>query len=195
KIPTATPRPPTVPPLSLRPELPLPPPDPEELYCQAMAAFDREDFVTADRLFDRVLAIAPEQAMALVGKGLLSANQGRYDDARQWCARAIRYDDLCPAVYLLRGLILDMEEQLERALVEYQKVLWLDRDFVMALYLSAKIHGRLRQTEQQGRALRNAIRVLEKLSATDVILFSGGLSRPVFLDICRRELAALQSVG
>ncbi|MCM2265840.1 MAG: hypothetical protein NDI73_11690, partial [Desulfuromonadales bacterium] len=73
--------------------------------------------------------------------------------------------------------------------------LWLDRDFVMAHYLSAKIHGRLGQTEQQGRALRNAIRALEKPSATDIIPFSGGLSRPVFLEICRREQAALQPVG
>ncbi|MCM2264786.1 MAG: tetratricopeptide repeat protein, partial [Desulfuromonadales bacterium] len=151
---------------------PVPPPDPEELYRQAMAAFDREEFAAAESWFAQVLALAPEHALALVGKGLLCANQGRHDEARQWCARAIRYDDLCPAAYLLRGLILDMEEQLERALVEYQKVLWLDRDFVMAHYLSAKIHGRLGQTEQQGRALRNAIRALEKPSATDIIPFS-----------------------
>lgn len=175
--------------------VPVPPPNPEELYQQAMAAFDREDFGAAECLFDQVLTIAPEQTMALVGKGLLSANLGRYDEARQWCARAIRFDDLCPSAYLLRGLILDMEEQLERALVEYQKVLWLDRDFVMALYLSAKVHGRLGQVEQQARALRNAIRTLEKQSGPGVIPFSGGLSRPVFLDICRHELAALQPVG
>lgn len=177
------------------PSSPVLPPDPEELYRQAMAAFDREDFAVAGSLFAQVLVLAPEQALALVGMGLLSANQGRHDEARQWCARAIRYDDLCPAAYLLRGLILDMEEQLERALVEYQKVLWLDRDFVMAHYLSAKIHGRLGQTEQQGRALRNAIRTLEKQSDTAVIPFSGGLSRPVFLDICRRELAAFPPLG
>jgi len=200
------PQPPPVPPLPLSappvpaappPPLPLPGPgpDPEELYRQALAAFDREEFAVAERLFDQVLTTVPEHALALVGKGLLCANQGHHDEARQWCARAIRYDDLCPAAYLLRGLILDMEEQLERALVEYQKVLWLDRDFVMAHYLLAKIHSRLGQAEQQLRALRNGIRALEKLSEPDVVPFSGGLSRPVFLEICRRELAALQPQG
>jgi chemotaxis protein methyltransferase CheR len=167
-------------------------PDVEQLYQQAMLAFDREEFSAAEQLFDQILTLRADHPLALVGKGLISANQGQYDESRKWCARAIQHDDLCPAAYLLRGLILDMEEQLERALVEYQKVLWLDREFVMAYYLSAKIYRRLGQTGQQGRALRNAIRALEKPSDQGVIPFSGGLSRPVFLDICRRELDALQ---
>lgn len=177
--------------------VPAPPltvsPDVDALYQQATAAFDREEFPVADQLFDQILAARPDHSLALVGKGLICANQGRHDEARKWVARAIQHDDLCPAAYLLRGLILDMEEQLERALVEYQKVLWLDRDAVMAYYLSVKVHARLGQSEQQGRALRNAIRILEKQRDDGIIPFSGGLSRPVFLDICRRELALLQA--
>jgi chemotaxis protein methyltransferase CheR len=167
----------------------------EHLFAQAMAAFDREEFTVADRLFDLLLKDHPDHPRALVGKGLLSANRGDYQDARQWCARAIRHDDLCPAAYLLRGLILDLEEQLERALVEYQKVLWLDRDYVMAHYLSAKVYGRLGRTEPQVRALHNAIRTLEKQSYNGIIPFSGGVSRPVLLEICRKELATLQRTG
>jgi len=174
---------------------PTPQPDAEQLFRQALAAFDREDFASAERLFDQALAVQPEQALALVGKGLICANQGRYDESRQWCARAIRYDDLCPAAYLLRGLILDMEEQLERAVVEYQKALWLDRDFVMAHFLLAKVHGRLGQADRQLRTLRNAIRTLEKLADPGIVPFSGGLSRAVFLETCRRELAAINPPG
>lgn len=171
---------------------PLPRPDRDRVFAAAMAAFDRENFTAAEKLTDQLLADYPEDAPALVGKGLILANQGRYDEARQWCARAIRYDDLYPAAYLLRGLILDMEGQLERALVEYQKVLWLDREFVMAYYFSAKINSRLGQVDQQLRALRNAIRLLEKQTGGGVIPFSGGVSRPVMLEICRKELSAIQ---
>jgi chemotaxis protein methyltransferase CheR len=167
-------------------------PDRDRAFAAAMAAFDRENFPAAEKLFDQLLANHPEDAPALVGKGLILANQGRYDEARQWCARAIRYDDLCPAAYLLRGLILDMEGQLERALVEYQKVLWLDREFVMAYYFSAKINSRLGRVDQQLRALRNAIRILEKQEGGGIIPFSGGVSRPVLLEICRKELTAIQ---
>ena len=167
-------------------------PDPDALYREAVSAFDREDFSAAEQLYERILALHPGHPLALVGKGLICANRGEYDESRRWCARAIQQDDLCPAAYLLRGLILDMEELLERALVEYQKVLWLDREFVVAHYLSAKVHRRLGQPEQQGRALRNAIRLLEKQLDQGAIPFSGGMSRPVFLSVCRSELAALQ---
>ena len=77
------------------------------------------------------------------------AHQGQYGDARVYCARAIREDDLLPEVYVLRGLILDMEGFLERALVEYQKVLWLEPAFVMAHYLSAKAYDRLAEKEKK----------------------------------------------
>ena len=169
----------------------IPPGDAEALYREALLAFDREEFPLAGELFERLLAIAPQHSRALVGMGLLRANHGDYQAARQWCARAIRYDDLCPDAYLLRGLILDMEGEAERALVEYHKVLWLERDFVMAHYFSAKCLGQLGRREQQARALRNTVRCLEKRGDNELVPFSGGMSRPALLEQCRRELRVL----
>jgi chemotaxis protein methyltransferase CheR len=163
--------------------------DPEQLYQEAVKAFDHERFIESARLFDLLLEQQPTNPKALVGKGLLQANQGKYRDARISCAQAIKEDDLLPEAYLLRGLILDMEGFLERALMEYQKVLWLDSAFVMAHYLSAKIHDRLAEDEKKQRSLRNTIRVLEQLEGQADIPFSGGLSRGVFLEIVRGELA------
>jgi len=134
--------------------------------------------------------VQPKNPRALIGKGLLLANQGHYSEARICCAKAIKENDLLPEAYLLRGLILDMEGFLGRALVEYQKVLWLEPGFVMAHYLAAKIHDRLDDGEKRQRALRNTARALEQSREQEVIPFSGGLSRGVFLDIVRRELAA-----
>lgn len=171
------------------PSLPAPP-NPQRLYEQAMDAFDHESYAEAERLFDEILQHEPEHSRALVGKGLIQANRGAYDEARQFGARAIRFDDLCPEAYLLRGLILDMEGQLQRALVEYQKVLWLEADFIMAHYLLAKIHARLQQPEAMLRALRNTIRSLERFPAAGCVPFSGGLTRAVFLEVCHRELAS-----
>lgn len=169
-------------------KLPRPP---EELYREAMTAFEHEQFARADTLFDQLLKQQPAHPQALVGKGVLLANLGQYSDARLLCARAIRIDDLLPEAYLLRGLILDMEGFLERALVEYQKVLWLAPEFVMAHYLAAKIHDRLADKEKKRRSLRNAVRALEQASGSSTIPFSGGLSRGVFLEIVRHELAEM----
>ncbi len=161
---------------------------PEQLYAEAMAAFEREKFAASALLFDELLGQQPANAKALVGKGLLLANQGKYSDARISCARAIKEDDLLAEAYLLRGLILDMEGLLERALVEYQKVLWLEPAFVMAHYLSARAHDRLADTDKKRRSLRNTVRALEQSAEQPTIPFSGGLSRGVFLEIVHREL-------
>jgi len=163
--------------------------DPEALYLKALSAFDREKFSEATRLFEQLLEIEPTHPKGLVGKGLLLANQGKYDDARLYCARAIKEDDLLPEAYLLRGLILDMEGFLERALVEYQKVLWLEPAFVMAHYLSSKAHDGLAEKEKKRRSLRNTLRILEQGADQATIPFSGGLSRGVFLEVVRKELA------
>jgi len=165
------------------------PRDPDQLYREAVKAFEHERFAEAYKLFERLLEQQPCHPQALVGKGLLLANQGRYSDARICCARAIRADDLLPEAYLLRGLILDMEGFLARALVEYQKVLWLKPDFVMAHYLAAKVHGRLNDSEKKQRSLRNTIRALEQADNQSTIPFSGGLSRGAFLEIAHGELA------
>ncbi len=171
-----------------QPETRTSPFDPEQLYREAFLAFDREKFAESSRLFDQLLEMEPTHPKALVGKGLLLANQGQYGDARLYCARAIKEDDLLPEAYLLRGLILDMEGLLERALVEYQKVLWLEPAFVMAHYLSAKAHDRLAHKDKTLRSLRNTQRILEQTADQTLIPFSGGLSRGVFLDIVRKEL-------
>ncbi|MDT8440915.1 MAG: CheR family methyltransferase [Desulfuromonadales bacterium] len=174
------------------PELATPPEpalDVDQIYQAAMQAFDHERFVEADRLFDRALACQPRHPLSLIGKGLLQANQGNYAEARRLCARAIAADDLRAEAYLLRGLILDMEGELERALVEYRKVLWLDNHFVMGHYLLAKTCGRLGRPEQSARSLRNTLRCLEQSADQAMIPFSGGLSRGVFLDLVRHDLA------
>jgi chemotaxis protein methyltransferase CheR len=165
--------------------------DPDQLYRDALAAFDHEKFAESMKLFEQLLEQQPTNPQALVGKGLLLANLGQYSDARIYCARAIKENDLLPEAYLLRGLILDMEGALERALVEYQKVLWLDPAFVMAHYLSAKAYDRLADAEKRLRSLRNTARVLEKSVDQSTIPFSGGLSRGVFLEIVHLELVEI----
>jgi len=164
-------------------------PDPEQLYRDALTAFDHERFADSTKLFEQLLEQQPANPKALIGKGLLLANQGKYADARICCARAIKENDLLPEAYLLRGLILDMEGLLERALVEYQKVLWLAPAFIMAHYLSAKVYDHLTDREKKLRSLRNTARALEQAPEQATVPFSGGLSRGVFLEIVRRELS------
>ncbi|PLX80994.1 MAG: histidine kinase [Desulfuromonas sp.] len=159
-----------------------------ETLARALQAFDGEDFPESERLFKEILAERQDSVLAMVGLGMICVNRGEFDSARSWCARAIGCDDLCPDAYLLRGVILDAEEQLERAVVEFQKVLWLDSGFVVAHYLLSKVHLRLGKDDQARRSLRNALIQLEKSDEENTIPWSGGISRSVFMEICRRDM-------
>ncbi|MFA5515641.1 MAG: CheR family methyltransferase [Desulfuromonadales bacterium] len=166
-------------------------PDTAVLLDRARQAFDREDFAEAESLFTEVLRFRPENLEAITGQGLILANQGRYAAAREFCARALRLDDLYPNAYLLSGLTYDMEGDLERAAAEYQRVLWLKMDFIAAHYFLARVHGRQGKSTEAARDFRNVLRHLEKLPAETIVPHSGGLSREVFLEVCREDLAKL----
>jgi chemotaxis protein methyltransferase CheR len=172
-------------------KLPLPEavPDLEEVFRKAEQAFDREDFQTASQFYDIILRHLPRHVGALVGSGFLLANQGRFSEALELCSLALEVDDLCPAAYFLRGLILDLEGDLAGAVTEYRKALLLDMNFIMAHYNLGKVWQRKDREREARRELRNTLRLLENSEDEAIIPYSGGLSRAVFLEVCRDDFA------
>lgn len=193
---------PPVAPVSLpppQPALPLPPPvlslppaapeaaDLQELFARAEQEFNRENFRTASQDYDTILAHLPKHVGAIVGKGFILANEGRYEQALEACEQALEVDDLRPEVYFLRGLICELQNDLTGALSEYRKALLLDMAFIMPHYNLSKVFWRLGRQRDARRELNNTIRLLEQTADEAIIPHSGGLSRAVFLEVCRDD--------
>ncbi|BCR06966.1 hypothetical protein DESUT3_40350 [Desulfuromonas versatilis] len=177
--------------LPAAPATPLPAAgEPQRDYLQAREAFDKEDFAVAQGLFARVLEAEPGHVGALLGMGFVHANQGRYEQAQLFCEQALAEDDLCPEAYFLRGLLAEGRDDPEAAAGDYRRALWLEMKFILPHYNLSRIHARLGRPAEARRELRNVIRLLEKSPAGALVPCSGGVSREVFLEICRRELAA-----
>ena len=169
-------------------------PDLESLYQRAVQAFNREDFKTASRNYDEILRHDPLHVYSLVGKGFILANQGQYDQAVEFFNQALAVDDLCPEAYYLRGLIYEMAEDYGGAVSEYRKALLLDMDFVMPHYSLSKIFWRQGRIRDAHRELNNTRSLLEKTADEEVIPFSGGLTRAVFLEVCIEDAARLETL-
>jgi len=187
-------RPPAVPPppkvLVPRPKVvPVSVPTPEELYRQARELFDAEDFSGAEALLADVLRQEPDHLDALVMKGFVCANRGQFQEALALCGEVVARDDLHSDAYFLRGLVLEIEEQLPDALAEYRKALLLDMDFVMPHYCMGRIYFRTGRERDGMREFRNCLRLLEHSPEGDVVPYGGGLSREVFMERVRTELA------
>jgi len=175
------------------PEKPAEPvPDLEEMYQRALQAFNREDFLTASRFYDAVLDHDSRHVGALVGKGFILANLGEYDDAVGFCDRALAVDDLCLEAYFLRGLILEMGEDLKGAVAEYRKAILLDMNFIMPHYNLSKVFWRLGRSRDAHRELNNTRHLLEAEADEELIPHSGGLTRAVFLEVCLEDASRLE---
>ncbi|WP_305042192.1 CheR family methyltransferase [Geoalkalibacter sp.] len=173
------------------PALRAPAPDPEEVYRQGLSAFESEDFTAAAACFAEVLLHNENHAGALVGRAFIHANQGAHEQARACCAKALRADDLCAEAYFLQGLLLEVEEHWSEAREEYRKALLIDLDFVMPHFHLGGIHARLGLYDDARRELRNSLRLLERRPAESLVPYSGGLTREVFLEVCRERLNQL----
>ena len=166
-----------------------PEPDPEELYKKAETLFEAEEFPKASEALAELFRIKPDHTGALVLQGFILANNGRFEEALTLCARALKIDDLLPEAFFLKGLLLDMNDSLAAAVEEYRKTILLRMEFVMSHYHLGRLYYRLGKETEGARELRNTLKLLERARQGSIIPFSGGLSREVFLQQLRGELA------
>ncbi len=160
----------------------------EALYAQAKAAFEAEEFSRAAELYERILDIDPRHAGALTGRGFVLANRGDYPQALRCCRRALEIDDLLVDAYFLQGIVYEATGHADEAVRDLQRALLLRSDFIMARYALSRLYRRLAKAEDARRELNNALRLLEKAPSQTLVPHSGGLSRELFIEICREGL-------
>lgn len=197
------PRPVPPPAITRPPELPPPTPkkppaaepvDLAEIYVAAKQAFEDENFKTASQNYAILLRHNPDHVGALVGYGFLLANRGDYQEALEYCERALAVDDLYPEAYFLRGLIREMESSPEEAVAEYRKVLLLDMSQVMPHYYLSRVYRQLGRVRDAERELRNTLRLLERLPEDRPLVYAGGMQPATLASHCLRELAQLEQL-
>jgi len=167
----------------------MPEPTLEELFRQARELFDAENFNEAEALIESVLRRQPDHLAALVMKGFVFANRAQFQEALALCDKVLARNDLHSEAYFLRGLVLEIEEHLQNALEEYRKALLLRREFVMPHYCLGRVYFRLGRDRDGMRELRNCLKLLEHVPEESVVPYAGGLSREVFMERVRNQLA------
>ena len=169
------------------------PPQPEvctdDLFRKAEMLFEAERFHEASAVLAQLIRTKPDHTGALVIQGFIMANNGRFQEAIMFCNKALAINDLLPEAYFLKGLLLDMNDSPAEAVEEYRKTILLQMDFVMSHYHLGRLFYRLGKKTDGARELKNTMKILERARQGSVIPFSGGLSREVFLQQVRDELA------
>lgn len=111
----------------------------------------------------KCLELDPGFALAHYQIAAIYANQGSLSEAQIWCRQAISLDPLRLEPYYLLALIYQEEAQIEAAIGQLKKVLYLDHSFCLAHYRLAKLFGQLNRPKLANHHRSQAIRLLSKL--------------------------------
>lgn len=168
---------------------------PEELFNNGLNLLHQENYTAAEEIFRDVLRVKPGHTGAILAVGQIHLANGRNVEALGCCEEALAINDLLPEGYYLRGLLFEMAERTDDAIEEYRKAVLLKIDFVMPHYQLGKLGFRTGDVKVFVRELRNCVRLLEKAGQEAVIPFSGGLSREVFLEQARKDMAMIEAAN
>jgi len=100
----------------------------DQAYALAMAHFEKNENVEALAAFDRAIALDPERADALVGRGRTLARLRRYDEAFEAYGRAVRLDPADPMILRYRGHNYINVRKFDLALADLEKAEAMKKD-------------------------------------------------------------------
>lgn len=104
----------------------------------------------------------------------LLADDGRFEEALRHCSALLKADEMNPGAHYLYAVILQETGNAEEAVRELKRVIYLDPEFVPAYVSLAhilRVSGNRREADRQ---FSNALSILERYQAGDVVPESGG---------------------
>ncbi len=118
----------------------------------------------------------------------VQANRGNLEQAQQWCERALDKDKLHPAPYYILSMIYQEQRQLDLALEALRKVIYLDRDFILAHYHMAQLYLRLGHRVLAVKCFENAKKLLEQMPRETPVPEGDGLVGGRLLELVTMEM-------
>lgn len=135
------------------------------------------------------LGLEPNFAPAHSLLGLAYAELGQWDEARQWCQSALKWDNLLAEAYFVLGLVAQHEQDTGTAIDMFKKAVYLDRQApLFHLHLGLLYHHQ-GQSQLARRAYTTLVRILEKWPPEQIVPYSGGATAKYLLDTTRRILS------
>lgn len=127
--------------------------NPESLYNQAVAAYDRGDVAGAIRLYQELLRQKPGAVEARTNLGVALAHEGRYAEAIHQYREALKRDPESSIVRLNLGLAWYKQADFAKATTEFEALYKKDPSNRQGLYLLADCYLRLGSYHEATRLL------------------------------------------
>lgn len=152
-------------------------------YDEALALYRQGRYAEAG---ERVLAMLSENPGDVRGTELLvraCANQGRLDQALEWCEKAIAADKLNAGCHYLLATIRQEQGQLLEAAASLRRALYLDPDFAMAHFALGNLARRQGKTKESAQHFTNAFSILSAHRPEEIVPESEGITAGRLMEI------------
>jgi chemotaxis protein methyltransferase CheR len=151
-------------------------PSRQVVYENALSSFEAGEYEAVIEQVTPVVNDVNSDAKLITLLAKAYANQGRLNDAIQWCERAIEADKLNPESYRLRAVILQEQGQTESAVTSLKRALYLDSNFVLAHYMLGNISYQIGKINESRKYFQNAIELLKRHKREEVLPESDGIT-------------------
>lgn len=161
----------------------------QEPYEEALALYRQGRYAETE---ERVLAMLSASPADVRGTELLvraCANQGRLDQALEWCEKAIAADKLNAGCYYLLATVRQENGQLDEAAVSLRRALYLDPDFVMAHFALGNLTRRQGKTKESEKHFANAFSILSVHRPEEIVPESEGMTAGRLMEIVQSMYA------
>ncbi len=111
------------------------------------------------------------------------ANYGKFDEAREWCEKAIEMDKMNPGFHYLRATILQEQGHIEESVKSLKRALYLDSNFTLAHFALGILSRKKGKLKESGKHLENALSTLNTFKEEDIIPESEGITARRLKDI------------
>ena len=99
---------------------------------------------------------------------------------------------MCVEAHFFMALVSENLSEIDRAVEEYQKTIYVDDSCVLAHFNLARLYRLAGNQQSAVREYRNTVRKLQQFSEDEEIKFSGGFPARLIDEICRQKLKQLE---
>ncbi|CAH2214409.1 CheR family methyltransferase [Tepidibacter aestuarii] len=100
------------------------------------------------------------------------ANDGKLEEAIEWCKKAISIDKINPFYYYLLASIQQEQGDISEAVISLKKAIYLDHNFIMAYFDLGNLNLKQDKYIQASKNFKNTLTLLDNFNEEDVVPYS-----------------------
>ncbi|MCK5135695.1 MAG: tetratricopeptide repeat protein [Bacteroidales bacterium] len=145
-------------------------------FEEALEMYQNGDYEELEKKLNDLLTKDKQnsKAMMLFAKAL--SNQGKFNEAREWCMNQLVIDRMEPGSHYLLALIHREQGQIEDAITSLKQSIYLEQDFIMAHFSLGNLMLRQENSNMANRHFKNALSILDNFNDDEILPESDGLS-------------------